>query len=63
MAVLQCQNGEVRLVDGNVPNEGRVEICFDESWGAICSDHWDQPDATVVCTQLGYSEYGKEKPV
>ena len=40
MAALQCRNGEVRLVDGNVPNEGRVEICFDEVWGVICNENW-----------------------
>ena len=53
-----CTYGQLRLVDGSIPNEGRVEICINNVWGTICDDDWGDNDATVVCRQLGYSTTG-----
>ena len=56
---LQCREGEVQLVNGSVPNEGRVEVCVDSVWGTVCNDRWESDDAEVVCRQLGYRTNGK----
>ena len=48
-------NVQIRLVDGDVPNEGRIEIkAFDYDWGGICDDGFGVTDANVVCREAGF---------
>jgi len=49
----------VRLVNGSSFAEGRVEIYFERSWATICSERWDDDDASVICRQLGLSSTGQ----
>ena len=50
-----CNNGDVRLVGGANPLEGRIEVCFYNQWGTICDSFWGNEEARVACRQLGYS--------
>ena len=44
-----------------MPNEGRLEIYYDDTWNAICDDRWDDIDATIACKQLGH-KVGYSRP-
>ena len=55
-----CIEGEVRLLEGSTPLEGRVEICKNNVWGTVCHNAWTFVDARVVCRQLGFSVAGEE---
>lgn len=58
LPVVICENGELRLVGGTTPLEGRLEVCWNETWGTVCDDFWSGFDAQVACNQLGYSTVG-----
>ncbi|KAL9953601.1 hypothetical protein ACROYT_G041044 [Oculina patagonica] len=48
--------GDIRLVDGGAPSQGRVEIYINDSWSTVC-DHWfGYNEGRVVCKQLGLPE-------
>lgn len=51
-----CTNGQIRLLGGVNPRQGRVEICYYNQWGTVCDDGFGAPEASVICQQLGFSD-------
>ncbi|MFT5356797.1 MAG: hypothetical protein ACI9KE_004023, partial [Polyangiales bacterium] len=47
--------GTVRIVNGTVVGEGRLEVFNAGEWGTVCDDAFATVDATVACQQLGYT--------
>ncbi|PVD39511.1 hypothetical protein C0Q70_02145 [Pomacea canaliculata] len=45
----------VRLVNGNRPWKGRVEVKYNRTWGAVCDTDFSALSAAVVCGMLGLS--------
>lgn len=50
-----CTNGDMRLIDGLVDTEGRLEVCVGGVWGGVCGANFGRSDAYVACSHLGYS--------
>ena len=50
--------GAVRLADGVLEQEGRVEVCIDGVWGSICGTGWDAIDGYVLCKKAGFDDAG-----
>ena len=42
----------VRLAGSGLPHEGRLEVYYDDTWGTVCDDYFDDKDATVACKSL-----------
>ena len=53
----ECTHGNVRLTGGETSNEGIAEMCYNGIWTPVCSSHTGDEEASVICKQLGYTQY------
>ena len=59
---IACMDGEVLLYNGSHISHnftsGTVLLCYNDTYGTVCDDLWDELEARVVCSQLGLNESG-----
>ena len=51
--VVLCFSGFVRLVGGDGPCSGRVEVRSGEAWTPVSDGNFTLPTAQVICAELG----------
>ena len=56
----ECYDGDIRLVDGEIEQEGRPEVCVNGKWGSICHNGWTTSDAYATCLTLGFEGTSSE---
>lgn len=56
--VLECDENDLRLMNGSDSTEGRLEVCIGGRWGTICDGNWGPPEAAVACKQLNLNSQG-----
>ena len=56
-----CNNGDLRLMDGENDLEGRLEVCMSGQWGTVTagSKRWTESNSKVVCRYFGYEATSK----
>ncbi|CAH6901793.1 Cd5l [Phodopus roborovskii] len=53
-AWMECEDPfELKLVGGDSPCSGRLEVLHKGTWGSVCDDGWGEKEDQVVCKQLG----------
>ncbi|KAG2501455.1 hypothetical protein HYH03_001235 [Edaphochlamys debaryana] len=53
-------DGELRLVGGSTPSEGRLEVAYRQQWGTVCGFMFGPEDARVACRALGLPHEGAQ---
>ena len=59
---IACEQDDIRLQNGQNKFEGHVEVCNGGYWKTVCSNMWDDEEASVACRQIGFAGISSCKP-
>ena len=62
LIIASCTDGDMSLYSGVSTRHGNVRVCINGTWSKICgygNSVVDDNLASVICSELGYSPYGK----
>ncbi|KAL8584043.1 hypothetical protein ACOMHN_022383 [Nucella lapillus] len=48
--------GTVRLVGGDEPTHGLLQVFLYNRWGTVCRSSWSTASSEVVCKQMGFTD-------
>ena len=51
-----CSNGDLYLEDGLSEYEGRLVVCYNNTWGTVGNNGWDHSASEVACRQMDVGE-------
>ena len=55
VCIAHCSDGQIKVIEGNLEEYGRLEICSDKRWESLSDFYWDQNVARVACIELGFA--------
>ena len=61
LTAAKAQPVTVRLVGGANPQEGRLEVNYNGTWGTVCNHGFTDVAAGVVCYSLGFGHSGGKR--
>ena len=53
--IARCSDGQIKLIEGNSEENGRLEICSDKRWESLSGYYWEPNVARVACIELGFA--------
>lgn len=53
------QYEDIDIYDKDGLRAGRLEVCLEGGFVAVCNAQWENHDASAVCRQLGFSSFGR----
>ena len=55
VCIAHCSDGQIKLIEGYLEENGRLEICSNKRWESLSYYYWDSHVTRVACIELGFA--------